>query len=125
MEFINSEEFLKLSKNIQKLLTEWWLENVSSYSLVAYKNSPNYVTFYGDIESGENVEIIPLFTEGELRQIIEKITEDKILFDEYEEWYVYKNCAAYKYVGNENLGDDLLHAYWKVICKIAKNVVGD
>lgn len=130
MEFISAEEFLKQDKEVQKVFLDWFENEACSYDIVVFKNDLQYVTFYGDIEYQESFNYedsyIPLLTEGQLREFIEDKTKDIVLFDcddlgNNKNWYIHKTCKAYDVVGNENLGDDLLQAYWKIAIEIAKH----
>ncbi|SHJ14104.1 hypothetical protein [Clostridium magnum] len=74
--------------------------------------------------------VVPLLTEGQLRKFIEEKTESKISTNIGDEGYQitlfkftegnkeeYNNTEFYREF-NE-LGNDLLQAYWQVVCKIA------
>lgn len=137
MEFITVEQFQKQPKEVQKVFLDWW--QPQEFDIYAYKEDlkPRRVTEM-DIEDVYNNEVynvksgfaIPLFTEGQLREFIEDKTGCKLdvtffLWEGYtveiskkyeEEGY----CVSQK--AFENLGEDLLQAYWKVTCEVAEQI---
>ena len=76
------------------------------------------------INKGKAIDdIIPLFTEGQLRRFIEESTYTKIIVNKSDDKQyiialILDNDEVYNMVDTET--DDLLQAYWKVACMIAK-----
>ena len=118
MKFISAEEFLNQPEEVQKVFLDYFKGKEGIYF-----NGIGTIKGYGKLFT--NLGIIPALTEGQLRRFIEDKTKDIVLFDcddlgNNKKWYIHKTCKAYDVVGNENLGDDLLQAYWKVAIEIAK-----
>ncbi|MGG7144906.1 hypothetical protein ACQPVP_15805 [Clostridium nigeriense] len=140
MEFITVEQFKEQPIEVQKVFLEWW--KPQSADLFKYKLLFNVV----DCLCGETIspfnenyvvfkkDCIPLFTEGQLRKFIEDetngvvkntqwhIEDDEVSKRGYSIYLLRKNeyHVAHHYI---NLGEDLLQAYWKVACMIAKEEV--
>lgn len=140
MEFIKAEEFLKQPKEVQEVFLEWWKPSIGDIFLIEKTTSFNgdkhnfiecFLTGFevADLTETERKRIIcPLLTEGPLRKFIEDKT-GKILFIDFEKIDGKLNYSIYlfqdndRYENYDNLGDDLLQAYWKVACEIAKESV--
>lgn len=148
MEFISAEEFRKQPVEVQKYFIDWFLENKSVTDLVQVELHPvaeiklysegfqdsklqfeykKEYQFKGKKINGK-YEITPLLTEGQLRRYIEDKTEFPILKIElingqYDIYTQYKAIDNYSdiYVYDE-LGEDLLQAYWKVAIQIAEQL---
>lgn len=139
MEYISAEEFLKQAKEVQKVFLNWWqpklfdLIHIDYYSV----NSIDTVIYEKDIKkygieffpNGIDGDVIPLFIEGQLRKFIEDKTECKICLEYYKTTGyevllsdIEHNKENAEQFNNwyEDLGRDLLQAYWKVACEIAK-----
>lgn len=133
MEFISVEQFLKEDKEVQKVFIDWWKpstgdlfkEGKGKYALYkAVYISPNNI---GDTDIFcalsedrfyKKEKVVPLFTEGQLRKFIEDKTGVKYIGLEH-----YLKTGYDIYVEDmifEDLGKDLLQAYWKVAVQIAK-----
>jgi len=133
MEFISAREFSNQPKEVQEVLMEWW--KPQQFDLYLCDNKTLEITLRSDddlilpIRSNsvwdEKARCIPLFTEGQLRKFIEKKTR-KILFIDFEKIDGKLNYSIYlfqdndRYENYDNLGDDLLQAYWKVALEIVK-----
>lgn len=133
MEFISAEQFLKEDKEVQKVFIDWWKPKFGD--LYSCDNHRILKVIDEDIESELKEDkdflkhtiycfnslkdkIIPLFTEGQLRQFIEDKTGVEYIGLEH-----YLKTGYDIYVGDmifEDLGNDLLQAYWKVAVQIAK-----
>lgn len=138
MEFITVEQFQEQPKEVQKVFIDWW--KPQEFDIYAYKEGlkPRRVT-ETDIEDIYNNEVynvksgfaIPLFTEGQLRNFI----EDKTLgIVKLVQWHIHDSQVSKRGYSidilrkNEyhvtyhckDLGEDLLQAYWKVACMIAR-----
>lgn len=136
MEFITAEQFLKEDKKVQEVFIDWWKpstgdlfkEGKGKYALYkAVYISPNNIgdtnVFCALSEDRfyKKEKVVPLFTEGQLREFIEDITGAK-----YIELEHYLKTGYDIYTENmlfEDLGNDLLQAYWKVAVKIAKESI--
>lgn len=133
LEYISAEEFLKQPKEVQKVFINWWqpksfdLIHIDYYSV----NSIDTVISEKDIKkygieffpNGIDGDVIPLFTEGQIRKFI----EDKTRYKVEAPWHgCYDIYLVDQLTGQEvikdyfNLGTDLLQAYWKVAIEIAK-----
>lgn len=136
MEFIKAEEFLKQPVEVQKVLLEWWKINATEFDLIGYiGKSPAYKRSFPSLVRNVaidcfelSIEIIPLFTEGQLRKFIEDKTGCKISISPSLEG---KYHVGYdQYADNEDGDlkslvylDNVLQAYWKVAIEIAKECV--
>ena len=140
MEYINAEEFLKQPKEVQRVFLDWWKKNYDEEDLVGYigksityiKSFPNTLkhTAWDCFDIGQ--EIILLFTEGQLRKFIEdktkgivKVIQWNPCVDDNRYGYTIYILAKNEYkvlrhIEYKKLGTDLLQAYWKVACEIAK-----
>ena len=130
MEFISAEEFLKQDDKVQEVFVNWWKPQL--FDVYAYKkeNKPHRVTDTDLEEVKENDFLsckntgFPLLTEGQLRKFIEDQTDSTLDFDyaidHYEIFLLSKNESIAEDKLFDNLGDDLLQAYWKVAVQIAK-----
>lgn len=141
MEFITVEQFKEQPKEVQKVFLDWWKSNSSEVDLIgyvgkgeAYKES--FPSLFRNIaincfEIG--VEIIPLFTEGQLRKFIEDKAECKVMIEYTScENIVIKICIQDEVTGSlrynrkltfPNNKFDLINSYWKVACIIAKEEI--
>ncbi|WP_265976180.1 hypothetical protein [Brucella intermedia] len=146
MEFITVEQFKEQPVGVQKVFLDWW--NESRYDLVCLEwdatkelvnemginleiGIKNKISTYEEIIiylnnleclGIENKELIPLFTEGQLRKFIEDKTGGKVDASFNGETYtVYSNEDFGLIIKMyEDIDNDLLQAYWKVACMIAK-----
>lgn len=142
MEFITVEQFREQPIEVQKVFLGWWKANLSDVDLIGYiGKSKAYEECFPSLVRNINIkcfeigiEIIPLFTEGQLRKFIEDeangivkliqwhIVDSEISKRGYAIDILRKNeyHVIYHY---QDLGEDLLQAYWKVACMIAKEEV--
>ena len=135
MEFIKMEDFLGQSKEIQKVFMDWWkpstgdllfeseredifmneLDNVIAINTVDEECNPYFKYMSKSV-------VIPLFTEGQLRQFIEDKTVCKVTLLQsaslpVEIWlYSDKNTKRISSINQFNV----LQSYWKVATEIAK-----
>lgn len=122
MEFITVEQFKEQPEEVQKAFLDWWNNIISEYDLV---QDENRVMLYKDyLERGciEN-DSYPLFTEGQLRKFIEDKTgcgiEIGIGIRGY--YFVFRlKDSRWEKDRLSIVTDDLLQAYWKVACMVAK-----
>lgn len=149
MKHISAEEFLKQSKEIQKVFLDWW--QPEEFDIYVNKELEKHRVTQVDLEDDVcnyylKTEYIPLLTEGQLREFIEDKTSElakvqckmKIEYktkDEIEESKSNSNLSlqsqegyfiqitSTEFIGGimefHDLGTDLLKAYWQVACKIA------
>ncbi|MDB2122253.1 hypothetical protein [Clostridium paraputrificum] len=129
MEFITVEQFQEQPKEVQEVFLDWWKANLSESDLIGYigKNEAYEYSFPSLVRNTAmkcfeiGIEIIPLFTEGQLRKIIEdkkgKIVEINLFCGGYSVVTAYRKCEIY------DLGKDLLQAYWKAACEIASEEI--
>lgn len=127
MEFITVEQFQEQPKEIQKVLLDWWQPeagDIFQFVTVDFNNDDSAIGVLGSekqikiTQCGKGEYRTPLFTEGQLRKFIEDKKGEIVEIDLY--------CGGYSIVTEYrkfelgNLGRDLLQAYWKVACEIAK-----
>lgn len=130
MNYINAEQFQEQPKEVQEVLLDWWKPSTGDLVLITefpiIEQEPLIYALKDD-EDYIKTET-PLFTEGQLREFIEEKTEGKVIFDYietiggYSIGTVNKKSPTYESNWYENLGDNLLQAYWKVACQIAEEV---
>ena len=133
MEFISAEEFLKQPVEVQKVFMDWWQPKVGDLyywcSMESIKMIEKSTIEYLEEETFKEKFLrnyIPLLTEGQLRQFIEDKDEEKIQFEYY--FKIGYSILLFDSEGNNKktfdcLGNNLLHAYWKVACEIANKCV--
>ena len=127
MEFITVEQFQEQPLEVQKVFIDWWQPEIGDIFQFATVDFDNDDSTIGVISGKKQIKIaewgkgeyrIPLFTEGQLRKFIEykkgKIVEVNLYCGGYSIVTAYRKCEI------NNLGKDLLQAYWKVACMIAK-----
>ena len=141
MEFITIEQFKEQPKEVQKVFLDWWkpsIGDIFSFIIDEYDNSDCNI---GVLSSEKQIRItntskgkyrIPLFIEGQLRKFIEDKTFCKSIevFGNVEtcEYDIYLYPGIYSHAHErkiESLGDNILQAYWKAACMIAKEEVGE
>lgn len=140
MEFITVEQFQEQPVEVQKVFLDWWRVNRTDADLVLLKTGRDkfklQIINNIDMVCVENDEITPLFTEGQLRKFIEDKSNGivKLIQWHIEDSQISKRGYAidilrkneyhvtYHY---KDLGEDLLQAYWKVACMIAKEEVDE
>lgn len=124
MKFITVDQFEEQSKEVQKVFLDWWKPSVGDI-------------FGSDILIGRGVitsdrfdkeGYIPLFTEGQLRRFIEdKTNTDTILgisdCKEYVIALIKNDDELYEMIDTKET--NLLQAYWKVACMVAKEEVNN
>ena len=124
MKYISSGEFLRQSKEIQKVFTNWWMCDIGDLFVDKFDYSAN-TKVINAVTSKEILsnykwykkkDIEPLFTLQQLMDFIEnkkgKIT---IMEFDYDHWNIVTKCDSY--ITDET---DLLKVVWKVACEIAK-----
>lgn len=133
MEFISSEEFLKQPKEVQEVFIKWWEPSIGDLAT----NRHSDLSVLKENRDIEAVKIykgqpyaIPLFTEGQLRNFIEDKTGFHLEMSSDLETGIYiadfyKNNKTNRFGRKmiKTLETDLLQAYWKVACQIAKESV--
>ncbi|WP_252214441.1 hypothetical protein [Clostridium sp. VAP41] len=118
MEYISAEEFLKQPVEVQKVLIDWW--QLSKGDLFSPICPIGIGVLNGTEHNSIKEDLIPLLTEGQLRQFIGDKTVYKLEITQFEdgEW----SLCLYKHGSRDIEIDDmdLLQAYWKVATEIAK-----
>ncbi|WP_252224323.1 MULTISPECIES: hypothetical protein [unclassified Clostridium] len=146
MEYISAEEFLKQPVEVQNVFLEWWkpskgdLVNKVVYIHNMSFNKVGCIDYECsiDIKESEDINIndpeevkqfvldyigdFPLLTEGQLRNFIEDKLNCKIYFDYLPRDNGYRLNRSDCCEDYEGLGNNLIKAYWKVACEIAKEV---
>ena len=138
MEFITVEQFKEQPKEVQKVFLDWWKPSIGDL----YCNEI-LVNFEGDkiqklqvVRNVTDIDYIKqssaflcaLFTEGQLRRFIEDKTGYKkldITASNLEDGYYIELLDEKYYIQKAYhcLDGDLLQAYWKVACMIAREEV--
>lgn len=142
MEFITVEQFQEQPLKVQKVFIDWWQPEIGDiFDWIKSKgevksdlrkmeccNSENIIemtNFFKGIKEGDR---IPLFTEGQLRKFIEDKLDMKIQCEIHPLTLDYiilvKNNSGNK-VWMHTGKEDLLQAYWKAACMIAKEEVDE
>lgn len=133
MEFITVEQFQEQPLKVQKMLMDWWKcdygdlyyynEDPLKYKDFEIINSNLECDLNGDFDYFKSIGVIPIFTEGQLRKFIEDKLDMKIQCEIHPLTLDYiilvKNNSGNK-VWMHTGKEDLLQAYWKVACMIAK-----
>lgn len=131
MEFITVEQFKEQPKEVQKVFLDWW--KPSKFDL--YSSDGFHTYLVGIEEEGlicpnvssmvwhEKEKCTPLFTEGQLRKFIEyKINSHSILgisdCKKYVITLIKNDDELYEIIDTKET--NLLQAYWKVACMVAK-----
>ncbi|MDU2683515.1 MAG: hypothetical protein E7C50_16765 [Clostridium sp.] len=132
MEFITVEQFKEQPVEVQKVFLDWWKCEVFDIYAWAWNIDENnwcIESCYNQIQADTINKFkkgitttIPLFTEGQLRKFIEDKTGGKVDASFNGETYtVYSNEDFGLIIKMyEDIDDDLLQAYWKVACMVAK-----
>lgn len=133
MEFITVEQFQEQPLEIQYEFLKWWSWDsryICDYDLVQINNQVMLYKDYLKEGCSKDDAFYPLFTEGQLRKFIEDKTFCKSIevFGNVEtcEYDIYFYPGIYSHTHErkiESLGDNILQAYWKVACMIAKEEV--
>lgn len=132
MRYISAEEFLNQNKEIQQIFLDWW--KPEEFDIYVDRELEKHRVTQTDLEDDVcnyylNTESIPLFTEGQLRKFVEDKTDSKIIVHtSLEDKY---HLGFNKYCSERESGDysgivycdDLLQAYWKLACEIAKESI--
>ena len=146
MKFITMKQFQEQSAKVQKVFLDWWEcdygdlyyynEDPLEYKDVEIINNNLECDLNGDFNYFKSIGPIPLFTECQLRKFIEDktngivkliqwhIDDSRISKRGYAINILRKNeyHVTYHY---QDLGENLLQAYWKVACMIAKEEVDE
>lgn len=137
MEFITVEQFKEQPKEVQKVFLDWWEPSVGDifqFETVVFNNDDSTIGVIGSkrqikiVEDGKGEYRMPLFTEGQTRRFIEdKTNTDTILglsdCKEYIVALIKNDDDLYKTIDTKET--NLLQAYWKVACMIAKEAVDE
>ncbi|NFH81739.1 hypothetical protein FDA09_16380 [Clostridium botulinum] len=117
MEYISEKEFRKQPMEVQQVIFEWWRPSKGDLFENDLIGGFGVITGEKKLKNG----LIPLLTEGQLRKFIEDNINKKVDIIHYiNEGYI---LVVDEDIDYSNLGHDLLQAYWKVACEIAKEEV--
>jgi len=134
MEYISSEEFLKQPKEIQKVFLDWWkpqendLFQCSKFGrdiVLSYDESRRdneILSNCGGCCYGKN-EVIPLFTEGQIRQFVEDAGYFITLNSTSNTYNLFDLKAGTHKKSFEYREKTILETYWKVALEIEKEKV--
>ena len=130
MEFISSEDFLKQDEKVQVVFLNWWKPSSGDlfqyrklFNVVDYCSGTTIQPFYNSYAVFKK-DCIPLFTEGQLRKFIEdKTAMGTVNVDYFEGYRIKINSSINQSKYYEDLGNDLLQAYWNVAVEIAKEQI--
>lgn len=134
MEYISAEEFLKQPRKIQEMFLEYspikegdLYKDVSDLDIIEsldyIKDDDESFIYHSMRENmSDYFTVVPLLTEGQLRKFIEDKTRYKVEINYYEinGYDLSLTEGKTNYFNYLDLGHDLLQAYWKVACEIAK-----
>lgn len=137
MEFITVDQFEEQSKEVQKVFLDWWKcepFNIYAWCWNLKDNKWSIESCCNQIQAdtinkGKTIgDIIPLFTEGQLRKFIEDKTNGKV--ESYYAWDYYTIAIRNTGCGGDDPQCDteetnLLQAYWKLACMVAKEEVNN
>lgn len=133
MEFITVEQFKEQPKEVQEVFLDWY--NFDKYDLfyLKWEGAEKKWGATEEIVSGATlnrhlkhlkransniINTIPLFTEGQLRKFIEdSIGRIALIELDYDTYNIILRNRGKAYITGET---NLLQAYWKVACIIAK-----
>ncbi|WP_195954773.1 hypothetical protein [Clostridium tertium] len=132
MEFITVEQFKEQPVEVQKVFLDWWKcepFNIYAWCWNLKDNKWSIESCCNQIQAdtinkGKTIgDIIPLFTEGQLRKFIEDKTNGKV--ESYYAWDYYTIAIRNTGCGGDDPQCDteetnLLQAYWKLACMVAK-----
>ena len=125
MQYISEEEFLKQSEKVRNNIIDWWQPEVGDlvYDKINIVGVIVPVLCIGDYKSNlDKSKIIPLLTEGKLRQYIEDKTKGRAFFlFSNNDGYTIKIDTFNGILKVDNLGFNIFKAYWKVVCEIAES----
>ena len=130
MEFILAEDFLKQDEKVQVVFLNWWKPSSGDlfqyrklFNVVDYCSGTTIQPFYNSYAVFKK-DCIPLFTEGQLRKFIEdKTAMGTVNVDYFEGYRIKINSSINQSKYYEDLGNDLLQAYWNVAVEIAKEQI--
>lgn len=134
MEFISAEEFLRHPKEVQEVFIKWWNPSIGDLYCNLYNGQQDNIlvvnnvqleffkTFSNDIKKYG----VLLFTEGQLRKFIEDKTNSKLEVLYLQTGYsirLSRNNPEDRNRIERKLSNNLIQAYWKVACEIAKESI--
>lgn len=141
MEFIKLEQFKSLDENIQKVLLSWWkpkrydlyidASDLSQVECLDYIKDNDEGVIYHSMRDNMSIiqDMIPLFTEGQLRQIIQnKFSGDvKVELEWSNDGYIINVVSEINdekvYESYFNAETEPIIAYWYVVLEIAREEV--
>ena len=131
MEFIKAEEFLKQPVEVQKVFLEWWKPSVGDLYIDDVENMYLVIDGQTDQERWNRLktrgDIIPLLSEGQLRQFIEDYfnkSDSKVELEWCNDGYTINIVSK---INDEKVFREFstsetepIQAYWKVATQISK-----
>lgn len=137
MEYISAEEFLKQPKEVQRIFQEWW--KPQKFDIYVDKTDITQEESFDYLSEGmlnhsmrDNLsyrrDMIPLFTEGQLRKFIEDKIGGKtdVTWEEESKYTIAITDGTGFYCKVfDTTETNLLKAYWKVACEIASSEVNN
>lgn len=122
MEYISADEFLKQNEKVQEVFWDWWKPSKGDINYSPVRNGIEVVEIENNSVQRRNEGYIPLLTESQLRRFIENKTRHTVTIEFYKENGYDINLEDGENIKEsyENLGHDLLQAYWKVAVDITK-----
>lgn len=155
LDHISVEQFLEQSKEVRKILMDWWkpqrfdlfawhikgLDTIYVVQKYEEEDKNKYILPIGTYDAWNDIrECIPLFTECQLRKLIEDKTGKKIWISHncgYSEGHVYiiqlGNDSTEFYKKHDQFAivtEDLMQAFWQIVIELVrrevnKNLEGD
>ena len=135
MEFITVEQFKEQPIEVQEVFLDWWEPEIgdifdwnkakgevsNDLRKMECCNSENIIEITNCFKGIKEGDRIPLFIEGQLRKFIEdSIGRIALIELDYDTYNIILRNRGKAYITGES---DLLQAYWKVACMIAKEEV--
>ena len=133
MEFITVKQFKKQPVEVQEVFLDWW--ECKPFDIYAWTWNSGKSWEIKSCEGEEQLKaineikdrglLIPLFTEGQLRRFVEDKTNGRV--ENFYVWDYYTIAIRNTGCGGDDPQydteeTDLLQAYWKVACSVAKEV---
>lgn len=125
MKYISSEQFLEQPKEVQKVLLDWWkpseydlYQDISIKTIHSVMPRQNRKDIWNNLKE-ENA-IIPLLTEGQLREFIEDKTETLLDVTHNGGTTIYSMSELYGEYERTFYEDRLIEIYLQVACELVK-----
>lgn len=134
MKFIKESEFRRLNVKAQAVFLDWWKCEYGDLYFhdtrgVSFINEKLENAINGDFDYFKTLGVIPLFTEGQLREFIEEKTNGILELTHYINKGVVRGIIIWKSASKSSFGDiilskniekvDIINLYWDVACELA------